>query len=158
MNGAVISDRYRPRPIQRLLLHPLSGPLVARAIQEQAFTRSLARAFGRGRAPDPATLHQHWQAMRRRDGNRLMHRLMHYIPDRDRPKQRWEASLVARTPPVRFVWGMADPFTGTYVAEDVRRRMPSAALVELAGVGQFPQLEAATEVARQILHSFPFSH
>jgi pimeloyl-ACP methyl ester carboxylesterase len=124
---------------------------VARAINERAFTRSLARAFRRGHTPDRARLRQYWQAMRRRHGNRLMHWLMHYIPDRARHKQRWEASLVDGNPPVRFVWGMADPFTGAYVAEDVRRRVPSAALVELAGVGHFPQLEAATEVARQIL-------
>jgi pimeloyl-ACP methyl ester carboxylesterase len=151
MNGAIITDRYQPRPIQRLLTHPLTGPLLARAMNERAFLRSLARAFGPGRAPDAAVARQYWQAMQRRDGHRLLHRLMHYIPERAQHKARWETSLTTCRAPLRFVWGMADPFTGAYIAEDVRRRVPSAYVVELAGVGHFPMLEAPAEVAQEIL-------
>jgi pimeloyl-ACP methyl ester carboxylesterase len=49
---------------------------------------------------------------------------------------------------------MDDPFTGSYVARDIRRRLPNAHLVELNGVGHFPQCELPERVANEILASF----
>lgn len=45
---------------------------------------------------------------------------------------------------------MADPRSGARIAERIRERIPHATLVELDGVGHYPQLEVPARVAAEI--------
>jgi pimeloyl-ACP methyl ester carboxylesterase len=154
MNAAVISDNYRARPLQKLFLNPLLGPCATALLSEKMFTNGLAAAFSVEHPASQPELHAYWLAMTRRRGHKNFHRLMHYIPERRIHKRRWEAALESHQSSLHFVWGMADPFTGAYVADDVARRLPQARLVRLAGVGHFPQIEVPSAVAAETLQSF----
>jgi pimeloyl-ACP methyl ester carboxylesterase len=147
MNGAVITDSYRPTLVQRLMMSRITGPWIARSMNERRFERTLRRAFAPDRQPDPGECASFWRAMHERDGHRAIHRLMHHIPERVRLKARWEGALAS--PGVRYVWGTRDPFVG-YVAGDVRRRFPAAEFVELRDVGHFPQVEAPDAVVAAV--------
>jgi pimeloyl-ACP methyl ester carboxylesterase len=47
-------------------------------------------------------------------------------------------------------WGLDDPVSGRHVLELARPRLPRARMVELEGVGHFPQSEAPHVVAEAI--------
>jgi pimeloyl-ACP methyl ester carboxylesterase len=149
LNGVVFNDRYRPTTLQRLLLNPFCGPLMARVMSERAYRAGLEKAWGPTTRPSDAECRTMWSAFRRRSGQLHTHRLLHHIPERHRFKTRWEGALVHTAVPLRFVWGMRDPFTA-FVVEDIRRNLPHADIVELPEVGHFPPLEAPNAVADAI--------
>ncbi|MGI8609717.1 MAG: alpha/beta fold hydrolase [Candidatus Dormibacteria bacterium] len=151
LNGGVYTGFHRPRPIQVWLQRPLIGPLIARLLSERRFGPALAEIFGPDHQPTKAELHQHWLSVARRNGSRNYHRLIRYIPERRANATRWEAALEKTGVPTRFVWGMADPVSGAHMVEVIRERRPGADVVELAGVGHYPQLEAPERVASAIL-------
>jgi pimeloyl-ACP methyl ester carboxylesterase len=156
LNAAVYVRLARPLAIQRLLASRLAGPLLAQAVSERVFRRSFASIFSERHPISEAELHEHWRVLQRRGGSaRLSHRLSHYMGERERHAARWEAALESARVPLRFVWGMADPRSGAHVAEEIRRRMPSAPLVPLHDVGHYPQLEMPDLVAREIEAAFP---
>ena len=154
MNAGLDLDAYRPRPIQRLLQWPLLGALIARRLDERAFARSFAAVFAPQSRPDPAELHEHWLAVSRRGGARLAHRLIHYIGERHRYRERWERAFAECPLPLACVWGLADPVSGAPVLAGLRRLRPGLQAVELPEVGHYPQLEAPERVAVAALEFF----
>jgi pimeloyl-ACP methyl ester carboxylesterase len=151
LNAAVYVRLARPLVIQRLLASRVTGPVVARAVSERVFQRSLSSVVSPQHPLGEQELHQHWQVLERRGGARLAHRLSHYMGDRKRHATRWEAALEHERVPVRFIWGMADPRSGAHIAREIRHRLPAAALVALDDVGHYPQLEAPELVAQEII-------
>ncbi len=150
LNGVVFVDHYQPRLLQRLLSNPVIGPVMSALNDEKIFARSFRRAFAEEHLPDDATCHLYYQAMRERGGQKQLHRLAYYVKERLREGPRWQAALVATRVPLHFVWGMADPYAGAFVAEDIARYLPGAPLRRLASVGHFPQLEAGRAVLDEL--------
>ena len=151
LNGGVYAGFHRPRPIQVWLQRPVIGGLIARLLSEARFGPALAEVFGDKHQPTAAELHQHWESVSRRNGSRNYHRLIRYIPERRSQAPRWERALEKTDVPVRFVWGMADPVSGAAMVRVIRERRPGADLVELLGVGHYPQLEAPDRVVDEVL-------
>lgn len=151
LNGGIYTGFHRPRPIQVWLQRPVIGGLIARMLSEARFGPALAEIFGPEHQPSAEELHQHWLSVARRDGGRNYHRLIRYIPERRAQAPRWEGALEAADLPMKFVWGMDDPVSGAHMAEVIRDRRRGANIVELAGVGHYPQLEAPAEVAAAVL-------
>jgi pimeloyl-ACP methyl ester carboxylesterase len=150
LNGGVFPGLHRPRPVQRWLQRPLAGPLIARLMSERSFARSFGAVFSRQHPLERAEAGQHWQAVRARGGRRVMHRLIRYIAERERHRERWEQALERAAAPLGFVWGMQDPVSGPPMAARIRERLPGSALRELSDVGHYPQLEAPAVVAGEI--------
>jgi len=153
LNGGVYAGFHRPRPVQRWLQRPLVGPLVARLLSEPRFGKALAEVFSPDHQPTAGELHQHWLSVSRRGGSANYHRLIRYIPERRAHAPRWEGALEKSAVPVRFVWGMADPVSGAHMVDVVRQRRPGADVVELPGVGHYPQLEAADAVVAALIRN-----
>jgi pimeloyl-ACP methyl ester carboxylesterase len=151
LNAAVYVRLARPLVIQRLLASRITGTLAARAVTERVFRRSFASVFSPQHPPDDEEVGEHWRVLQRRGGAHLSHRLSHYIGDRKRHATRWEAALEHQRVPLRFIWGMADPRSGAHIAHEIRRRLPTAALVALDDVGHYPQIEVPERVAQEIV-------
>lgn len=151
LNAAVYVRLARPLVIQRLLANRMSGPLVAHAVTERVFRRSFTSVFSPQHPLGEAELRRHWRVLQRRGGARLSHRLSHYMIDRKRHANRWEAALESNRGPLLFIWGMADPRSGAHIAAEIKRRLPAAQLVALEGVGHYPQLEVPELVAEAII-------
>lgn len=151
LNGGVYAGFHHPRPIQVWLQRPVIGPLIARLLSERRFAPALAEVFGPGHQPSPEELHQHWLSVARRGGGRNYHHLIKYIPERRANARRWEGALEKTATPIRFVWGMADPVSGAHMAKVIREGRPDADIVELDGVGHYPQLEVPDRVATAVL-------
>ncbi len=154
LNGGLYPDLHRPQPAQVVLLDPERGPELAAAIDEELFKISLAPTFAADfdATADAAAI---WRSTARDDGQRLMHRLIAYIPDRAKHEDRWVGALEGTDVPVAFAWGMLDPVSGAHMAERIRARLPDAPLLALDDVCHWPQLEAPQRVAAVLLSNTP---
>jgi pimeloyl-ACP methyl ester carboxylesterase len=150
LNGGLYPDLHRPEPTQLALLDPDRGPAIAEAINAEVFSMALAPIFAEGfdARADTAAI---WRATAREDGQRLMDRLIRYIPDRVENAERWTGALEGTDVPVSFAWGMLDPVSGAHMAARIRERLPSAPLLVLDDVCHWPQLEAPERITASLL-------
>ncbi len=145
LNGGLFPETHRPLPIQRLLHSPLGGWaswLVSRA----GFRRSFSRIFAPPNRPSPAELENFWTLVRHGGGRRVVHRVIRYLEERRRHRERWVSALQHATVPVRLIWGLDDPVSGASVAARYRQLVAAPDSIELSGVGHYPQLEAPAVV------------
>jgi pimeloyl-ACP methyl ester carboxylesterase len=140
LNGGLFPEAHRARRIQKLLLTPL-GPLLARLSNERSFGDGFAAIFGPRTKPSADELHDFWRLVRHGDGHLVMHRLMRYIPERRRHRERWVGPLARAHVPMRFVNGPEDPVSGRHMADRWREIVPDADVVLLDGIGHYPQVE-----------------
>ncbi|MCU0681523.1 MAG: alpha/beta hydrolase [Polyangiaceae bacterium] len=150
LNGGLYPEMHRPRLIQRLLASPL-GPLVARLLNERSFARSFSAVFGPATKPPPDELASFWRLVERDGGTRVYPRLIGYMAERRRHRERWVGALERPPCPVRLIDGPEDPISGAHLAAHYRARVPHADVVLLPGIGHYPQTEAPDEVRRAFL-------
>jgi pimeloyl-ACP methyl ester carboxylesterase len=151
LNGGVYPQLHRPRLVQRLLLSRAFGPLLGLLLSESGFRRRFLPIFAPARRPDDEELRQHWQAISRRGGRRVAHRVIRYLEDRVQQRERWSGALERSSVPRRFVWGQLDPVSGAHMAAYIRERVPGCPLRALPDVGHYPQLEAPEVVVAEVL-------
>ncbi len=145
LNGGLFPETHRTRPIQKLLLTPL-GPLVSRLLTQRSFARSFAAIFGPATRPRAAEIDAFWQLIARQDGHRLAHRLIHYVPERRRHRERWVGALGTATVPMRLINGALDPVSGEHMAARFREIVHEADIVWLDDIGHYPQIETPQRV------------
>jgi pimeloyl-ACP methyl ester carboxylesterase len=144
LNGGLFPETHHATLLQKILAGPLGG-LVARAIDERAFKRSFARVFAV--PPGETLLDEAWALVSAGGGTqRISHRLLGYIDERRRFRERWVGALVGARVPIRLVNGLEDPVSGAHMVARFRELVREADVVELRGVGHYPQLEAPEKV------------
>jgi pimeloyl-ACP methyl ester carboxylesterase len=150
LNGGLYPECHRPQPTQLALLDPVQGPRLAELVTAETFAQALRVTYAPGRQPTDAALADQWEMVARRDGHRLGHRLIQYIPDRARHAARWTGALEATAVPRCFVWGMLDPVSGAHMAARIAERIPGADIVRLDDVAHWPQLESPESVRAEL--------
>lgn len=140
LNGGLFPETHRARRIQKLLLSPL-GPLLARAMNERSFARSFSVVFGPATRPSAAELHQFWQLVCHGEGQRNMHRLIRYMPERRANRARWVGALQNARIPLCLINGPVDPISGAHMVERYRELVPNPDTHLLPGIGHYPQVE-----------------
>jgi pimeloyl-ACP methyl ester carboxylesterase len=140
LNGGLFPETHRPTRTQRLLKSPL-GFVVARLMTERRFAASFASVFGPETQPSATVLADSWRLVAFNDGARIAHRLIRYIDERRRHRKRWVGALRTAVP-LRVVCGAADPVSGAHMTARLRRELPGADVIDLLGIGHYPQLEA----------------
>jgi pimeloyl-ACP methyl ester carboxylesterase len=145
LNGGLFPEAHKPLLIQRLLSSP-AGPLAARLSTRATFSASMRRIFGRNRPPTRPELDGWWALITRADGGRALAGLSRYRKERRLLRDRWVGALRATHVPLRLIVGTADPVAGMSVAARYRQLVPGADVVELDGVGHYPQVEAPERV------------
>ncbi|MBA2541164.1 MAG: alpha/beta hydrolase [Deltaproteobacteria bacterium] len=149
LNGGLFPERHRPLLTQKLLASTL-GPLIAKLSSYKTFARAMNRTWGTTRPADDE-LRAMWQLISHDDGMAVMPSLIGYIDERRRYRARWVGALINATAPLRFINGLADPISGAHMAARYRELVPHADVVELPGVGHYPQIEAPEAVAAAVL-------
>ena len=150
LNGGIFPDQHRPRPIQKLGNSPL-GFLVGLLMSRKSFGASFSEVFGPDTQPTKEELDEFWTFISHNSGNRITHKLLHYIADRVTHKDRWEAALVAAQARIGLINGALDPVSGKHAYKRWRVTLPSARHHLISNVGHYPQVEAAAEVAAKAL-------
>jgi len=154
LNGGLFPEVHRPRTIQKLLLTPL-GPLLSLLTNQRSFERSFSAIFGANTQPSAEELAQFWQLIRSDNGNRIMHKLIRYMPERIAHRERWVGALQKTRVPLRVINGPDDPVSGAHMVARYRELVPSPDVVELTRIGHYPQLEDPAAVLAAFLAFHP---
>jgi pimeloyl-ACP methyl ester carboxylesterase len=148
LNGGLFPEAHRPLLIQRLLASPL-GPLLAPLSGKRRLAASLARICAV--APTPAELGVFWELISASGGLAVMPKLLGYLAERRRHRERWVGALQQATVPLRLINGLVDPISGAHLAARYRELVAHPDVVGLEGVGHYPQMEAPEQVLRAVL-------
>jgi pimeloyl-ACP methyl ester carboxylesterase len=148
LNGGLFPEATFPLLLQRLLLGPF-GPLLARLSSYRSFAASLRRICAR--PLDDAELREHWRLLVRADGRQVLPKTIRYIRERRLFRERWLVALQEAGIPLCLIDGTADPISGASIVRRWRELLPQATVVELDGVGHYPQIEAAERVLAAFL-------
>lgn len=150
LNGGLFPETHRARTIQKLLLTPL-GPLLSRLMSRRGFERSFSAVFGARTQPSAQELADFWELVQRDGGNRILHKLIRYMPERIAHRARWVAALQRTRVPLRVIDGPDDPVSGAHMVARYRELVPNPDTVELPGIGHYPQVEDPQGVLRAFL-------
>lgn len=150
-NGSVILERASLRPIQKVLRGPF-GPVAARLISERGFRRGFAALFSRKYPLSPAEADAQWALLARDGGQRIAHLLCAYLDERVHYAGRWHGAVRDWPKPLSFLWATGDPVATTEVLAGLRQLRPTAEVVELPGVGHYPQIEVPDTFTTSALH------
>lgn len=150
LNGGIFPEAHRPSIGQRIVGSRLGRPL-ARLIWRGAFARSLSRMSGPDSQPDRQTVDALWELLMMHGGREVMPAMMAYQETRRKNRDRWVGALMRARVPRRFVCGTADPVAGRRMADAWRAHVPGRDVVELPGIGHWPQLESPGVLADAVL-------
>lgn len=148
LNSGIVYSAYRPTRMQKLLILPVIGKLLAGQVSAGRI-RSALDAI-RGTPLSDNEFDDLWLGMSKDDGHKRSHLLIKYNTERATHHQRWEAALAAWPGPLHLVWGLDDPVSGHHVLEQAVKVLPRAVVTELPGVGHYPSSEAPRAVAAAV--------
>ncbi len=143
-NGSVILERASLRPIQKILRGPL-GPLAARLTTRPGFTRGFGALFGDAHPLTAAEARAQWSLLARDDGQQILHLLSGYLNERVQFAPRWHGAVRDWPKPLAFLWATDDPVATPAVLAGLRDLRPRAEVVQLPGIGHYPQIEVPEE-------------
>lgn len=147
LNGGIFPETHHRIFYQSLLLSRF-GPLVSLLTTKESLTDDFRKVFGPKVPPTQAFLDGTWELLAYNHGNRIMHKLIHYIPDRIEHRNRWVGALQRQDVPIRLIDGVVDPISGGHMAKHYHELIPHADVVELEGIGHYPQVQAPKEVLK----------
>jgi pimeloyl-ACP methyl ester carboxylesterase len=150
LNGGLFPETHRARPIQKMLANRVLGPIVARAMNYRAFEKNLLEVSGR-QPPSRVDLTDLWHLMERDGGRQSLARLLNYMEQRRRNRERWVGALVQSRVPRRLLCGALDPVSGRHLAERYRKLVPDPDVVLFEGLGHYPHLEDPAAVLEAYL-------
>jgi pimeloyl-ACP methyl ester carboxylesterase len=145
LNGGLFPETHHPVLIQKLLLSPL-GPVISRLTSFTKFKQNMDRICTQ-KMPNEV-LKVHWQLLESKGGRLIMHRLIRYMEERRRFRDRWVGVLQATQVPLRLVDGLVDPISGAHMKLRYEELVPNADTVGLENTGHYPQNEAPKQVLR----------
>lgn len=146
-NGSVIIERASLRPSQRILRGPF-GPLMSRLTNERSFLRGFGKLFSAAHPLSAEEADAQWSLMARDGGQRILHLLCAYLNERVEFADRWHGAVRDWPQPLAFLWATGDPVATTSVLAGLQELRPAAEVVQLPGIGHYPQIEVPREFTR----------
>ncbi len=151
LNGGLFPETHRALLVQRLLLGPL-GLLVRHAFSRRSMRQSFDRVFGPDTPASDEELDTLWRLFTHNNGQRNLHRLIHYMSDRRQHRERWLAALQDACCPIGLINGSVDPVSGEHMVQRFIELVGEAHFIRrLPAIGHYPQLEAPNDVAASYL-------
>jgi pimeloyl-ACP methyl ester carboxylesterase len=151
LNGGLFPETHHAVFAQKLLLSPL-GPLVTRLISKRKFAANLKHVFGPETPPSQHDIDGFWALINRNRGKRNFHRLIAYMPDRIKHRERWVSALQQATVPIALINGSMDPVSGAHMVDRYLELIGEPTyLARLDEIGHYPQTEDATAVSHHVL-------
>jgi pimeloyl-ACP methyl ester carboxylesterase len=146
LNGSMVLDRASLTSSQKLLRSPL-GPLVARLSNERSFKAGFGRLFSPDHPLTEDEAADQWALLAYGGGNRILHKLIHYLRERVTYAERWHGALRDWPGELELAWGMRDPVSTGAVLDAVLQLRPAAPVTRFEELGHYPQLESSEAVA-----------
>lgn len=139
-NGSMLLHLAKPTVGQQLLRSRL-GPLFARLTSERSFRTQFSRVFSPEHPLSAEEAADQWSLIAHNGGQRIAHRTIHYMAERERFTERWHGAIRDWPRPLTLAWGLQDPVARTEVLDGIRALRPGVEAVELPEAGHYPQLE-----------------
>lgn len=150
LNGGLYPEFHKPLLVQKLMLTPL-GPLLAKFFTKKKLRASFDAIFGDQKASE-AELEAFWNLIEYNNGRRIVPKLLHYMVERRKFRERWVGAMESTQVPLQMINGPLDPISGSHLAQAFAERNPKAHIELLPGVGHYPQVEAPDLVCEHYLH------
>jgi pimeloyl-ACP methyl ester carboxylesterase len=145
LNGGLLPEQHRARPVQELLAGP-QGPEIVKNMTRESFDRGFSEVFGPETQPTPAELDAYWAVIDEHRGQQVQPALLGYMAERREHRDRWRAVLETPPCPLALINGTLDPVSGGHLADAIELLNPAIAVTRLETVGHYPQVEAPGEV------------
>ncbi|MGZ5315856.1 MAG: alpha/beta fold hydrolase [Solirubrobacterales bacterium] len=145
-NGSMIQGAASPTLAQRLL-RGRAGALFAQLSSERFFRQQFGSIFSEAHPLSDEEAADQWSLIAHEGGQRLGHRLISYMDEREAKAARWHGALRDWPRPLHLAWGMRDPVATPRVLDGVIALRPGAPLTRLEALGHYPQIEAPAAVA-----------
>ena len=151
LNGALFPETHRPILAQKILISPI-GFLFGKFITDSRFKQGLTSVFGKKTQPTEAELDDFVSLFRHNNGKKIAHKLIRYMAERAKYRERWVGTLERTKIPLRFINGLADPVSGAHLVKRFREVLPHKDIVELVEIGHFPHFETPKETLRNFFN------
>lgn len=151
LNGGLFPETHRALMVQKLLLGPL-GPLLSRMMSFNRFKGNLRNICSKGLSDQD--IQDAWDLLRYKDGNKRMHKLIKYMPERIENRERWLSALRDTKSTLLLINGSDDPISGSHLADRFAHLVPNGHVLRLSGLGHYPHLENAIRVLHPVLDFF----
>lgn len=145
-NGSMLLHLAKPTVGQRMLRSSL-GPLFARLTSERSFRAQFSRVFSPQHPLGPEEAADQWSLVAHGGGQRIAHRTIHYMDERERFTDRWHGAIREWPGSLTLAWGLLDPVARTEVLDGLRDLRPGVETIELPGAAHYPQIEQPGEIA-----------
>jgi pimeloyl-ACP methyl ester carboxylesterase len=153
MNGALFPETHRPILAQKILISPI-GFLFGKLIPDSKFRQSLASVFGKNTQPTEKEFDDFMYLFQYNGGRNISHKLIRYMTERAKYRERWVGALKGMTQPFRFINGLEDKVSGRHLVKRFREVLPHQEdIIELEGIGHFPHFETPPTLLQ---HFFDF--
>lgn len=145
LNGGLFPEQHRALPMQKLGLSPI-GPLLGRMLTKEKFRATFERIYGPETGASEEEIDGHWSLINENRGRRVLHKLLHYIPERQALRARWVGALKEAPIPIRLIDGGMDPVSGRHLYDYYLDQVRNADAVLLEDIGHYPHTEAPARV------------
>lgn len=139
-NGSMLLHLAKPTLGQNLLRSRL-GPLFARLTSERGFRAQFSRVFSAEHPLSADEAADQWSLIAHNDGQRIAHRTIHYMTERERLTDRWHGAIRDWPKPLALAWGVQDPVARVEVLRGLQALRPGVPTIELPDVAHYPQIE-----------------
>lgn len=145
LNGGLFPETHKARPIQKALLSPI-GFLLTPFLNKDKLRKTFHEIFGKDTPPSEQEMEEFYALMDYQKGQRIFHKLIHYMTNRIKHRERWVAALQNSPAPIRVIDGAADPISGEHMTRRYAELIENPDIVLLKGIGHYPQTEAPERV------------
>jgi len=145
LNGGIFAETHRPLLVQKLLISPL-GRFLAPIMSEKTLRKNMTRVFSDAHPPSDTFIRETWKLITENDGVRMIPRLIRYMSERAKKRERWVTPLEQKVVPMRLINGVEDPISGEHAAKRFEEVVPDADVVRIPNSGHYPHLETPDAV------------
>jgi len=147
LNGGIFPETHQALMIQKLLLSPL-GPFVIKFMSKKSFKNSMTKIFSKQHPPTEEFINETWHLTSENNGFAQIPKLIQYMAERKKYRERWVTPLVNAIVPIRLINGVDDPISGRHMAQRFIEVVPNADVVYTENSGHYPHLETPEEVLK----------
>eukprot|EP00112_Aurelia_sp_Birch-Aquarium-sp1_P015182 Seg3343.2 transcript_id=Seg3343.2/GoldUCD/mRNA.D3Y31 product="Mesoderm-specific transcript protein" protein_id=Seg3343.2/GoldUCD/D3Y31 len=140
-NGGIFPETHHPRLAQQLLRLPIIGDVAAFLMNYLMFRVSFSAIFGHTTKPDSNQTWDFWTAIRYKDGHIAAPRLLNYIDERRRNRDRWVGALETTHVPLHYIYGSLDPVNPEDALHRYKTLIKNSTITEMPNVGHYPHWE-----------------
>ena len=106
----------------------------------------MTQVFSDAHPPSGDFIRETWKLITENDGVRMIPRLIRYMSERSKNRERWVTPLEQKIVPLRLINGVEDPISGEHAAKRFEEVVPDAEVVRIPNSGHYPHLETPEAV------------